>query len=48
MKIEAVIKSAATLPLHKKALLNIMYTQNILSENFGDNCRIFPGVLFII
>lgn len=36
MKIEDVIKSATTLSLNKRTLLNIMYTQNVLAENFSE------------
>ena len=36
MKIEDVIKSTSPLPLPKKTVLNIMYTQNILGELFAD------------
>jgi DNA-binding MarR family transcriptional regulator len=36
MKIEDEIKSTVELNLPKKIILNIMYTQNILSEKFND------------
>lgn len=36
MKIEDVIKSTTTLSLNKRTLLNIMYTQNVLAENFSE------------
>ncbi len=36
MKIEDVIKSASPLPLDKRTILNIMYTQSIISESFNE------------
>ncbi|WP_297332439.1 MarR family transcriptional regulator [Flavobacterium sp.] len=36
MKIEDAIKSTTEMPLGKKTLLNITYTQNILSESFNE------------
>ena len=36
MKIEDIIKSTAPLTFAKKTVLNIMYTQNILTENFNE------------
>ncbi|WP_026977510.1 MarR family winged helix-turn-helix transcriptional regulator [Flavobacterium tegetincola] len=36
MKIEEVIKSKSPLPLAKKTLLNIMYTQNCTAEGFNE------------
>lgn len=36
MKIEDAIKSTTELPIGKKTLLNITYTQNILSESFNE------------
>lgn len=36
MKIEDAIKSTAEYPAEKKAVLNIMYTQNMLSEQFNE------------
>ena len=36
MKIEEVIKSKSPLPLAKKTLLNIMYTQNCTAERFNE------------
>ena len=36
MKIENVIKSTTALSLNKKTLLNIIYTQNLLAENFSE------------
>lgn len=36
MKIEEIIKSNSAIPLAKKTLLNIMYTQNCTAEGFND------------
>lgn len=36
MKIEEIIKSSSEIPLAKKTLLNIMYTQNCTAEKFND------------
>ena len=36
MKIEEVIKSKSPLPIAKKTLLNIMYTQNCTAEGFNE------------
>jgi len=36
MKIEDVIKSTVTLDEAKKVILNIMYTQNVISDKFSD------------
>ncbi|WP_264537436.1 MarR family winged helix-turn-helix transcriptional regulator [Flavobacterium sp. N1736] len=36
MKIENVIKTATVLSLNKKALLNIIYTHHLLTENFNE------------
>lgn len=36
MKIEEVVKSTTEYPLEKKTVLNIMYTQNVLSETFNE------------
>lgn len=36
MKIEDVIKSKTVLPLGKRTVLNIMYTQNVLADNFNE------------
>lgn len=36
MKIEDIIKSTAPLTFAKKTVLNIMYTQNVLAENFNE------------
>ncbi|MBY8961300.1 MarR family transcriptional regulator [Flavobacterium sp. D11R37] len=36
MKIEDAIKSTTEMPIGKKTLLNITYTQNILSESFNE------------
>ena len=36
MKIEEVIKSKSPLELEKKTLLNILYSQNVISEKFSD------------
>src|SRR5436190_2917503 len=39
MTIEEVIKSNTPLPVPLKTLLNIMYTQNIISEHFNEIVR---------
>lgn len=36
MKIEDVIKSSSTLSLYKKTILNILYTQNVISEKINE------------
>ena len=36
MKIEEIIKSTSEIPIAKKTLLNIMYTQNCTSERFNE------------
>ena len=36
MTIEEIIKSNSTIPLAKKTMLNIMYTQNLASEGFNE------------
>lgn len=36
MKIEDVIKATNEIALEKKTILNIMYTQNVLADNFND------------
>ncbi|GGB80130.1 MarR family transcriptional regulator [Flavobacterium suaedae] len=36
MKIEKVIKSETKLPLPKRTVLNIMYTQNVQAESFNE------------
>ncbi|WP_432670154.1 MarR family winged helix-turn-helix transcriptional regulator [Flavobacterium sp. SM2513] len=36
MKIEDIIKSNSEMPLAKKTLLNIMYTQNCIAERFNE------------
>ena len=36
MKIEEVIKATAPMPMFRKTLLNIMYTQNVLGESFNE------------
>ena len=36
MKIEEIIKSKSPLEIEKKTLLNIMYSQNVISEKFSD------------
>lgn len=41
MKIEEVIKSTAELNMGKKTMLNIMYTQNVLSEDFNEILKPF-------
>lgn len=41
MTIEEVIKSKSELPLHKKVVLNIIYTQNVVSEKFTEILKPF-------
>jgi DNA-binding MarR family transcriptional regulator len=41
MKIEALIKSTVKLDLAKSAVLNIMFTQNLLSEKFNEVLKPF-------
>ncbi|AWA30194.1 MarR family transcriptional regulator [Flavobacterium magnum] len=41
MTIEEVIKSKSALPLHKKVILNILYTQNVVSEKFAEILKPF-------
>ena len=41
MTIEEIIKSNSPLPLQKKTVLNIMYTQNIMAEKFGEVLKPF-------
>ncbi len=41
MKIEEIIKATVPMSIPKKILLNIMYTQNVLSENFNDFIRVY-------
>jgi DNA-binding MarR family transcriptional regulator len=41
MKIEEVIKSTADLNMGKKTMLNIIYTQNVLSEDFNEILKPF-------
>jgi len=36
MKIEDIIKSTGSMPLAKKVLLNILYTQNVTGEKFNE------------
>jgi len=36
MKIEEIIKSTVTMDNSKKIILNILYTQNVISENFNE------------
>ncbi len=36
MKIEEVVKSTTEYPMQKKTVLNIMYTQNVLTEIFNE------------
>lgn len=36
MKIEDVLKSSVPMDISKKILMNIIYTQNIISENFNE------------
>ncbi len=39
MKIEDIIKSTSALPTAKKVMLNIMYTQNVIGENFNETMK---------
>lgn len=41
MTIEEIIKSNSPLPLQKKTVLNIMYTQNLMAEKFGEVLKPF-------
>ncbi len=41
MTIEEIIKSSSPIALPKKTVLNIMYTQNILAEQFNDVLKPF-------
>lgn len=41
MTIEDIIKSSSPLPLPKKTVLNILYTQNVISEKFSDVLKPF-------
>jgi DNA-binding MarR family transcriptional regulator len=41
MKIEDVIKSNSELAIEKKTLLNVMYSQNIISEKFNEVLKPF-------
>lgn len=41
MKIEEIIKATVPMSIPKKILLNIMYTQNVLSENFNEFIRVY-------
>jgi DNA-binding MarR family transcriptional regulator len=41
MTIEEVIKSKSALPLHKKVVLNIIYTQNVIAEKFSEVLKPF-------
>lgn len=36
MKIDDIIDTSLLLPAHKKVILNIMYTQNVLYDHFGE------------
>lgn len=36
MKIEEIIKTVSTVSIEKKILLNILYTQNVISEKFNE------------
>lgn len=40
MKIEEIIKSNSNIPLAKKTLLNIMYTQNCTAERFNEVLKV--------
>lgn len=39
MKIEDIIKSTTAISTSKKVILNIMYTQNVIGENFNEVMR---------
>lgn len=41
MRIEEIIKSSFQMPAEKKALLNVMYTQNIIAEKFNEVLKPF-------
>lgn len=41
MTIEEIIKSNSPIPLPKKTVLNIMYTQNLMAEKFGEVLKPF-------
>lgn len=41
MKIEEIIKSVSKVSIEKKILLNILYTQNVLSEKFNEILKPF-------
>ncbi|MFL9842924.1 MarR family winged helix-turn-helix transcriptional regulator [Flavobacterium rhizosphaerae] len=41
MKIEEVLKSVNTMPLAQKTVLNLMYTQNVLAENFNELLKVY-------
>ena len=41
MTIEDIIKSTSPLPLTKRTVLNIMYTQNVISDKFNEVLRPF-------
>lgn len=41
MKIEEIIKTTYPMAIEKKTLLNIMYTQNVLSERFNEILKPF-------
>ncbi|WP_330442126.1 MarR family winged helix-turn-helix transcriptional regulator [Flavobacterium sp. C4GT6] len=41
MKIEEVIKATAPMSLSKKIILNIMYTQNVVGENFSEATKAY-------
>lgn len=36
MKIEEIIKSSVTMPDSKKVILNVLYTQNVVNDNFNE------------
>ena len=41
MKIEEILKSTVTLDNSKKIILNVMYTQNVITENFNELLKPF-------
>lgn len=41
MTIEEIIKSNSPIPIQKKTVLNIMYTQNLMAEKFGEVLKPF-------
>ncbi len=41
MKIESIIKSSIALPVCKKTVLNIMYTQTLMADKFGEVLKPF-------